>query len=82
MERKKSGPNVADGNVAMRTKIAGRLECASLDLSKILHTPNLASFPQGSNTYVIKFVIIAFAWEYGFQCTILNFLNAVREIFR
>ena len=29
MERKKSGPNVADGNVAMRTKISGRLESKS-----------------------------------------------------
>ena len=40
--------------------------CASLDLSK---TQNLSSFPQGSNTYVVKYVIIAFAWEYGFHCT-------------
>ena len=45
--------------------------CASLDLSKILHTQNLSSFPQVSKTYVVKYVIIAFAWEYGFQCTSL-----------
>ena len=45
--------------------------CASLDLRKILHAQNLSYFPQGSNTYVTKYVIIAFAWECGFQCTSL-----------
>ncbi len=45
--------------------------CASLYISEIHHTQNLSSFPQGSKTYVIKYVIIAFAWEYGFQCKIL-----------
>ena len=35
--------------------------CASLDLSKILYAQNLSSFPQGSKTYVVKYIIIAFA---------------------
>ena len=45
--------------------------CTSLDPSKIFHTQNISSFLQGSKTCVVEYIIIAHAWEYGFQCAIL-----------
>ena len=37
----KSGPKVADGNVAMRTNFSGRLESKWAEIGQILHTAKL-----------------------------------------